>query len=71
MTWVKLVGGLILMLIGVVWIGQGLNLIKGSVMTGQPIYALLGLVLFLVGGWLVWGFARSRRALTSADGPHV
>lgn len=60
MTWVKLVVGILLGLIGLVWIGQGLNLIKGSGMTGQLQWAVIGAVLIVVAGWLLWGFARDR-----------
>jgi len=59
MIWVKAVGGVLLVLIGLLWIGQGLNKISGSVMTGHPIYALLGLIVGAVGGWLVWSTVRA------------
>ncbi|HEY1297984.1 MAG TPA: hypothetical protein VGJ60_33305 [Chloroflexota bacterium] len=60
MLWVRLVVGILLGLIGLVWIGQGLNLIKGSMMTGQVQWAIIGLVLVLVAAWLLWGFLRLR-----------
>jgi hypothetical protein len=41
--------------VGLVWIGQGLNLIKGSFMTGQLQWAVVGLVLLLVAAWLIRG----------------
>ncbi len=52
MTTVKGILGVVLVLIGLVWIGQGLNLIKGSFMTAQPLYAVLGLVVAAIGLWL-------------------
>jgi hypothetical protein len=55
------VGGVLLVLIGLLWIGQGLGMIGGSVMTGHPIYALLGIVVGLAGLWLVLLAARSPR----------
>ena len=45
---------------GVVFIGQGLNAIKGSSMTGHPGYAWLGAVLVVIGLGLVaiaWRFS--------------
>jgi hypothetical protein len=60
MTWIRLVVGILLGLLGLAWIGQGLNLIKGSMMTGQPQWAVIGVVLVLVAAWLLWGVARAR-----------
>lgn len=57
--WARVVGGVLLVLIGLVWIGQGLNMIGGSAMSGHPIYALLGLVVGAVGAWLCWGAVRA------------
>jgi hypothetical protein len=65
MIWVRLVGGILLGLIGLVWVGQGLNLIKGSMMTGQLQWAVIGVVLILVAAWLLWGFVRARGAMRS------
>ena len=43
-TWrrVRLVGGIATILLGVVWVGQGIGLIKGSFMTGQAFWAVMG-----------------------------
>ena len=41
----RLVVSLFLSLVGLVWIGQGLGLIAGSVMTGSLFWAAVGLVL--------------------------
>ncbi|MBV9579245.1 MAG: hypothetical protein JO057_11720 [Chloroflexi bacterium] len=60
MNWVRLVLGIVLGLIGLVWLGQGLNLIKGSMMTGQLQWAAAGAVLLVIAAWLVWGFIRAR-----------
>jgi hypothetical protein len=60
MTWVRLIVGILLGLVGLVWLGQGLNLIKGSMMTGQAQWAVIGVVLIIVAAWLVWGAARAR-----------
>jgi len=42
-------------LTGAVWIGQGLNLIKGSSMTGSTFWAVTGAVCITIGlGLLAW-----------------
>jgi hypothetical protein len=61
MRWVFNVLGAILVLIGAVWILQGANILLGSVMSGKPQYAGLGVVAALVGiGLLVWANRRPR-----------
>ncbi len=67
MTWVRLVVGILLGLLGLVWVGQGFNLIKGSVMTGQVQWAVIGVVLILLAAWFLWGVARDRGWLRSAS----
>jgi hypothetical protein len=54
---VVVVVGALALVIGAVWIGQGLNLLPGSFMTGNRMWfwigtlvALVGLVLVVVGG---------------------
>jgi hypothetical protein len=44
-----IVGGALAVLIGGVWIGQGLNLIPGSFMSGDKTWLYLGIVLLVVG----------------------
>ncbi len=52
--------GVVLVLLGLVWILQGTNVLPGSFMSGQLSYALLGAVAAMVGGALVWrSFMRS------------
>jgi hypothetical protein len=67
MTWVRLVLGVLLGLLGLVWVGQGFNLLKGSVMTGQMQWAVIGVVLILLAAWLLWGVARERGWVRSAS----
>ncbi len=43
------VAGAVLVLIGAVWIGQGLGLIKGSFMTGSNVWAVIGALCVLAG----------------------
>jgi hypothetical protein len=60
MVWVRLIGGVVLVLLGLIRIGQGLDLIQGSGMSGHARYAVLGLAAALAGLWLVWGFVTTR-----------
>jgi hypothetical protein len=64
-TWIKGIGGVVCVLIGLVWIGQGTNLMPGSVMSGQQMWVIIGLVVLVVGAWLLWGVARERRTISS------
>jgi len=41
--------GVIALIIGGVWAGQGLNLIPGSVMTGSRMWLVIGLIIAIVG----------------------
>jgi hypothetical protein len=41
--------GAVLVLTGVVWIGQGTRLIQGSAMTGSTFWAVVGAVRFVAG----------------------
>jgi glucose dehydrogenase len=59
MRWLKIVAAVLLALLGLVWLGQGLNLIKGSFMTGRPEWAVAGLVLLAIAAWLAWTMARA------------
>jgi len=54
--------GALAVLTGGVWIGQGLNLIPGSVMTGDKKWFYIGLVVLVVGVvLLLTGLRRSLR----------
>ena len=58
---VAIVVGALAVLIGGLWIGQGLTLIPGSVMTGDKTWFYIGLVVLAVGVVLVLaGLRRSR-----------
>lgn len=55
--------GVIALVTGGVWIGQGLNLIPGSFMTGNRMWFYIGLVVAIVGiVLLVVGITRRRPA---------
>ena len=52
--------GVLLVLIGTVWILQGINVLPGSFMTGQIKWAYYGGVAFLIGALLLWRSNRRR-----------
>ena len=52
----------VLLLLGAIWIGQGLGIVRGSgFMDGDARWALLGAVLALVGVAVAWTAVRARR----------
>jgi LPXTG-motif cell wall-anchored protein len=53
MHWVLLAVGVVLDLIGTIWLLQGINLLPGSFMTGQPFWAVAGLVAMIAGLGLI------------------
>jgi hypothetical protein len=55
--------GVLLVLIGIVWVGQGVGIIQGSFMTGEAQWALIGIVCLILGGLLL--FTTNRRRLQS------
>jgi hypothetical protein len=44
----RLVLAALVALVGLVWIGQGIGAIGGSVMTGSPFWAVVGAVLIVI-----------------------
>ena len=60
---VGVVVGLLLIVVGVVWILQGINVLPGSFMSGRPGYAVLGLVVAVVGLVILLRSARRRPAM--------
>jgi len=50
---ISIVLGVIALLLGGLWIGQGLNVIPGSFMTGNRMWFWIGLVLAAVGVVLI------------------
>jgi hypothetical protein len=60
---IRLLLGLLLVLVGLVWIGQGIGLIGSSFMSGDPAWAVIGLLTLGVGTVLVaWGIRGERSA---------
>jgi hypothetical protein len=63
--WARGIIGVVLGLAGIVWIGQGANLIGGSFMSGQGLWLGIGCGCLVVGlALLVWTW-RSRRTSTT------
>jgi len=59
--WARGVAGVVLCLVGIVWIGQGANLIGGSFMSGQGLWLGIGCACLVVGAVLLGWAWRSRR----------
>jgi len=52
--------GILLGLIGLVWLAQGSGLVGGSAMSGSAVWAVIGLVALIAGGATVaWGARRT------------
>jgi hypothetical protein len=47
--WAVVIVGLMLDFVGAIWLLQGLNILGGSPMTGDPIWAIAGLVALALG----------------------
>lgn len=61
--WIRVVIGVVFLLVGGVWIGQGVGWIHGSFMTGEAVWAIIGAVAVAVGVWLVSSATRARRGV--------
>jgi hypothetical protein len=62
MRWIRAIGGAVLMLVGLIWILQGVNVIGGSGMSGHGQYSVLGAIVGLIGLWLLVGAVWGRRS---------
>lgn len=61
-SWILLVIGAVLALMGAVWGLQGIGVLPGSVMSGVTLWAVVGPIVALVGvALIVWG-VRSRQS---------
>ena len=63
-----LVGGLVLLLVGVLWTLQGLGKVGGSVMSGVTLWAIVGPVVALVGAYLMWRGLRRKPSRARSSG---
>ena len=50
--------GVLLVLVGAIWTGQGLGFIGGSFMTGELLWAVIGPVVAVLGGLLAYRGSR-------------
>jgi hypothetical protein len=58
----RVIIGVILILVGGVWFGQGIGAIGGSFMTGEALWAIIGAVCVFFGATLLLGARRARRS---------
>lgn len=68
MKWLLNILGIILVLIGIVWLLQGINILPGSFMSGKPLYAVLGVIVGGIGTLLL--FINNRRRKAGRDTDH-
>jgi hypothetical protein len=59
--WIRGIAGVVLCLIGAVWIAQGTNVLHGSGMSGHGQWAVIGGVVALLGLVLLAWTVRNRR----------
>ncbi|GAB3586572.1 hypothetical protein GCM10027406_36910 [Leifsonia lichenia] len=61
-SWPFIVPGVVLGLVGLVWTLQGLNVLRGSAMSGSSLWGTIGPIVLVVGlALIVVGVVRSRR----------
>ncbi len=59
--WIRGIAGVVLCVLGAVWIAQGSGAMQGSGMSGHSGFAVLGAVVVVIGlALLVWAAARVR-----------
>jgi hypothetical protein len=59
LRYVLLILGGLMVLVGGVWLLQGIGILPGSFMTGQPFWAVMGAIFLAVGALLVLAGFRS------------
>ena len=62
MTSLRYLIAAVLILVGGIFLGQGLGFIGGSRMTNDPFWAIVGAVMILVGAAVLFATWRARRA---------
>jgi len=53
--------GVVLVVVGGVWIAQGTGALGGSFMSGEAVWAVIGVIVVLLGVALLVGMTRDRR----------
>jgi hypothetical protein len=51
---VRKVGSILLISVGIIWVGQGLGILPGSFMSSDPFWALMGVAAIVVGIIVAW-----------------
>jgi hypothetical protein len=69
MKWVLNILGVLLILMGLVWILQGINILPGSFMSGHIQYSLLGIIVGAIGVGLIALANRRRKMTGGGDNP--
>jgi hypothetical protein len=62
MRWAGRIIGVLAVIIGIVWLLQGLNILGGSGMSGQFIFVVIGAIVAVIGVILVAASSRRRKA---------
>ena len=58
----RFVVGVLLCVVGGVWFFQGIGVLKGSFMTGQGFWTLIGVILLVVGVRMIWRAVRGEKS---------
>jgi hypothetical protein len=67
--WARGIIGVVLCVVGAVWVAQGTNVLHGSGMSGHGQYTVLGAVVIIIGLFmLVWAYRARARARRSRRG---
>ena len=64
---IRIIIGLLLVLTGIVWFLQGINVLPGSFMTGQIEYAILGIAVAITGIGLIVYPGRQKSAAPDGE----
>jgi hypothetical protein len=59
--WIRVAIGVVFLLVGCVWVGQGVGWIHGSFMTGEAVWAVIGAACIVIGVWLLSTTVRRAR----------
>lgn len=60
----RLIVAVVLLLVGLLWVGQGIGLVGGSAMTSSSFWAVVGAVLIAIAAVLAWTGFRARTGKT-------
>ena len=67
--WARGIVGLVLCLVGAIWVAQGTGAMRGSGMSGQSEYAVLGVIVIVIGFTLLGWANHLRRSRMKRTGP--